>query len=233
MTFSDDYAYLDHVQAALFDIDGTLTTGGGVWGTLLKHPDVKLSRKAWVYLTGVPHHLATKTPFVGQASFRDRWVRLMARLLNGWVESEVQDVCAAIVREQILSKSRGDVADLLHEHKRRGHVVILVSTMFDFIVNRTAVELGANVGLGSRLRFSSGVCTGKIEGQTCSGSRKVEFAEAYLRTHFPEISLAQCAAYADSQSDIPFIAATCYPVAVYPDDVMRSAAEEQDWLVIG
>jgi phosphoserine phosphatase len=89
--------------------------------------------------------------------------------------------------------------------------------------------VGADTGLGSQVEFRDGRCMGRIVGQTCSGLRKVDFARRYLEQHHPGLSLADCAAYADSRSDIPFLAGVGYPVAVYPDEAMRAAALEHGW----
>ena len=113
------------------------------------------------------------------------------------------------------------------------HPVVLVSTMFERIVSRLATYLGATVGLGSQLALENGLCTGKIVGETCSGGRKVVFARRFLEQAYPEIALRNCIAYADSGSDIPFLTAVGFQVAVYPDEAMRAAALEAGWIVYG
>jgi HAD superfamily hydrolase (TIGR01490 family) len=219
------------VRAALFDIDGTLTAGGEVWGPLVKSPNVPSLRKAWLYVTAIPHYGLSKAGVVSQAGFRDRWVRLMAWLMTGWPYSQVQALCRDIVHDHLMPALRPDVVDILKRHNAAGHPVILVSTMFGEIVGGLAEQVGADARLGSELEIQNGVCTGRIEGQTCSGARKVDFAERYLKQRLPDLSLAVCAAYADSASDIPFLSGAGYPVAVYPDPAMRRAASERGWPV--
>jgi HAD superfamily hydrolase (TIGR01490 family) len=219
------------VRAALFDIDGTLTAGGEVWGPLVKSPKVPPLRKAWLYVTAMPHYGLSKAGVVSQAGFRDRWVRLMAWLMTGWPYSQVQALCNDIVHDHLMPALRPDVVDILKGHSAAGHPVILVSTMFGEIVGGLAEEVGADAGLGSELEIQNGICAGRIDGQTCSGARKLDFVERYLKERLPELSLADCAAYADSASDIPFLSGAGYPVAVYPDAVMRAAATERGWPV--
>ena len=224
------YEINSHVRAALFDIDGTLTTGGEVWGALIQSPDVLLSKKCWLYATGMPHYLLSKTGIVSQAGFRDRWVRLMAWLMKGWRHEQAQGIYRQI--DDFLGATlRPNVVEILKQHKTAGHPVILVSTMFDGIVGGLADYLGADAGLGSEVEFRDGRCMGRVVGLTCSGARKVEFAERYLKRNFPELPFNVCAAYADSQSDIPLLAAAGYPVAVYPDEGMRTAAIERGWAI--
>ena len=228
-------SYINHpnIQAALFDIDGTLTTGGWIWKPLVSSPDVSLSRKAWLYGTAFPHYGLSKARLVDQAAFRDRWVRLMAWSMQGWPAEQAEAMCERILQEMLVPNLRADVVNTLNQHLSQNHPVILVSTMFDRIVSRLAAHLGATVGLGSKLAIENGTCTGKIIGETCSGGRKVTFAQRYLEQSYPDIGLENFVAYADSGSDIPFLAGVGVQVAVYPDEAMRAAATQSGWIIYG
>jgi HAD superfamily hydrolase (TIGR01490 family) len=217
------------VRAALFDIDGTLTAGGEVWGPLVKSPDVLPLRKAWLYATAMPHYRLSRAGVVSQTAFRDRWVRLMAWLMTGWRYNQVQALCSAIVRDHLTPALRPDVVGILTQHKTAGHPVILVSTMFGEIVRGLAEQVGADTGLGSEVEIRDGVSTGRVVSETCSGARKLNFAKRCLEQRFPDLSLDACAAYADSASDILFLSGVGHPVAVYPDAAMRATASERGW----
>jgi HAD superfamily hydrolase (TIGR01490 family) len=219
------------IRAALFDIDGTLTTGGEVWAGLLKSPDVLRTRRIWLYMTALPHYFLSRARLVSQAAFRDRWVRLMVWLMTGWSAEQVKHVYETIALDYLVPTLRPDVVTLVKQHNDQGHHVVLVSTMFDGIVQRLAQYVGAEGGLGSRVEMDGGRCTGRIIGETCSGERKVSFARDYLAGSVPEVSLEQCAAYADSASDIAFLAGVGHPVATYPDETMRMAALERGWRI--
>lgn len=222
---------MPNARAALFDIDGTLTSGGWVWRPLVTSPDVALVRKAWLYATAFPHYGLSKAHLVDQAGFRDRWVRLMAWLVTGWSRAQVQKLCATIVHEMLVPNLRADVVEIARYYRQQDRPVILVSTMFVEIVTQFSAHLDASAGLGSVLAFDSDVCRGEIMGETCSGERKVMFAKRLLAAQWPDILLDECAAYADSSSDIALLSAAGFPVAVYPDSVMQKAAQEARWTV--
>ncbi len=219
----------DTARVAFFDIDGTLTSGGDVWRALVTSPEVSPLRKSWLYATGMPHYLVSKTGLVSQAAFRDRWVRLMAWLMTGWTPEQVQAIAGQIVEEALIPVLRPDVVAVLKQQKTQGTPVALVSTMFERIVAGLADYLDSGAGLGSVVEMRDGHCTGHIIGPTCSGARKLDFAQRYLSQHYAGVTLADCSAYADSASDIPFLAGVGHPVAVYPDATMRAAALEQGW----
>lgn len=218
-------------RAALFDIDGTLTDAsqGNAWDALIHAPETSALKRSWLYATALPHHLLSKTGIVSQAGFRDRWARLMAWLMAGWSAADVQAVCERIVTQCLIPVVRSDVVALLKQHIDAGQPVVLVSTMFEPIVQGFAAHVGATTGVGSVLGFQDGMCTGKIVGETCTGERKVTFAQRYLAQHHPALDLAECAAYADSASDVPFLAGIGLPTAIYPDDTMRAEAAARGW----
>jgi HAD superfamily hydrolase (TIGR01490 family) len=226
------YAIDSEVRAALFDIDGTLTDGGNVWSVLLHSPWVSRAKKAWLYATALPHYGMSKVGFAQQADFRDRWVRLMAWLMGGWSVEQAQQMAQQTVQEILVPHLRPDALAIMAQHKAAGHPVILVSTMFVDVIAALQDYLGADAGLGSQVRYEAGRCLGQIAGETCSGERKVLFARDYLNAHFPDITLASCAAYADSRSDVPFLVSVGYPVAIYPDQVMRATALARGWTII-
>ena len=44
--------------------------------------------------------------------------------------------------------------------------------------------------------------------------------------------LAECTAYSDSHTDLPFLEAVGHPVVVNPDRALRRIAAERDWPVL-
>jgi HAD superfamily phosphoserine phosphatase-like hydrolase len=179
----------------------------------------------------MPHYLSSKTGLVNQAAFRDRWVRLMAWLMGGWSEGQAQGIYDQIVDGFLKLTLRPDVVEILKQHKGQGHPAILVSSMFEGMASGFAPHVGADAAIGSQVEFRNGRCRGRIAGPTCSGARKLDFARRYLEAHHPGITLADCAAYADSRSDIGFLEGVSYPVAVYPDEGMRATAVSRGWPV--
>ncbi|MCZ7656263.1 MAG: HAD-IB family hydrolase [Rhodocyclaceae bacterium] len=216
----------------MFDIDGTLTTGEDVWGPLIHSSNVTAWRKIWLYGSGLPHYVLSKLRVANQARFRERWVRLMAWLMTDWRAAQVAAACKSVVHDALLPHLRHDMVEVLRAHQESGHHTVLVTTMFQPIAERFAQQVGADKGIGTRLRFSGDAASGRIDGETCSGARKLAFASIYLSERFPDMALESCAAYADSRSDIPFLAGVGFPAAVYPDATMRQAAEQHGWPVI-
>lgn len=216
-------------RVALFDVDGTLVDGH-VWRGILAYPALPRYRRWLFYADQLAAVFGFRLRLISQARFRETWVRGLARVLKGWSAGQLDDLFAWIADEYLVTRYRADVVGVLRTHKEQGgHVVVLVSTLFEGAIARIAARLGADAGLGTALEMRDGVCTGRIVGESCVGPRKLDAVRAYLRRRAPDLRLEDAAAYADSISDAPLLDAVVYPTAVYPDPQLRALAQARGW----
>jgi HAD superfamily hydrolase (TIGR01490 family) len=211
-------------RIAFFDIDGTLITES-VWDYFLAQPEIALGKRA-AYVRFLPTFIGRKLGIVTEARFREAWVQEMARLMRGWSQAQVDALFDRVVAA-MGNPFRSDVSARVREHLSKGERVVLASGMFDGFAQRFAHQLGAEAGLGTKLGFRDGICTGKIDGRGCAGEQKPEFLRAFLKTH----DLSNAYGYADSYSDVPMLAAVGTPVATYPDEQLRAHARAQGWTI--
>ena len=207
---------------AFFDIDGTLITEN-VWDHFLAQPEIA-PHKRGVYTRFMPVYLLRKARLLPEAHFREAWVTQMARLLRGWQKAQVDDLFDRIVLREIGDQFRADVKARVEAHLARGERVILASGMFAGLAERFARLLGAETGIGTKLAFSGGVCTGKLDGRGCAGEQKPLFMRAFLGG-----DLNGVIGYADSYSDVPMLSAVGHAVATYPDEQLRAYAQARQW----
>ncbi len=218
------------VRAALFDVDGTLVDGR-VWRGILEYPRVSRAQVRWQYVRTLPRLLRLKFQPAYETRFRDHWVRGLAGLLRGWPEPAVNDMAAWIADSFLMSMYREDVIALVAAHRTQGQPVILVSTMFPPVLAAIARRVGADDVVGTAFEVRSGALTGALAGESCVGPRKLDFARRYLAKQYPDITVEECAAYADSYSDTALLAASAQPCAVYPDEQLRRVAGERGWRI--
>ncbi|MFC1959173.1 HAD family hydrolase [Chloroflexota bacterium] len=218
------------IKAALFDVDGTLVDAR-VWQGILDHPDVSRWRVRKLYAGMMPRLWWRKLNPAFDVHFRAHWIQGLAVLLKGW-SVEAVDALAQQVAEAVLTDaSRVDVIAFLKAHKEQGQPVILVSTMFPAILEHIAGHVGADAVLGTPFTVRNGVITGQLAAPPCVGPGKIKAAQTYFAEHAPDIDLSMCAAYADSFSDVPLLAAAGQPCAVYPDEKLRAVAIARGWRI--
>ena len=218
-------------RVVFFDIAGTLVIGNP-WRFFLDHPDVDPGRVRMEKLRFVPVYLGNKLNLVSDVSFRHRWITGMARLMQGWTREQTRSVFDWIVNDCMDDLFHEDVLARLQEHQEAGDHVVLVSGMFEGLVQAFAGRVGADGAIGTRLAFVDDVCAGQIDGPSVMGPRKLSAIHHYLADCGFSRDLSSCYGYADSFSDVPLLEAVGHGVATYPDDNLRSLAVEHGWDIL-
>lgn len=218
------------VRLALFDIDGTLIDGS-MWSSFFRHPAIGARGKRAVYRRVLPVWVLSHLNAAGDARFRSRWMRLASQLLRDWPAEQATALFTSIV-EQLRSRLRPDVAALVRKHREQGDFVLLVSGMYQSIVDRFISLVGASAGIGTVLMFDGSRYDGRLAGMPCVGKHKVSQVRSYLAAQGIEADFAAAYAYADSFSDVPLLSAVGHPVAVYPDRDLRRYAAVRHWPIV-
>ncbi len=217
---------------AFFDIAGTIVAGNP-WAYFFKHPAISRMRLRLAMARVLPVYAGKKLKLNDDVLFRHQWVSTMAWLVKGWSRDKLQSVCDWVVNDQMESLLRQDVLQHLQQHKTDGYRVVLVSGMFDVLVQSFVQRVGADAGIGSVLDFQQDVCAGKIRGETVMGPRKLDSMRRYLVENKFSGDLKACYGYADSYSDVPLLEAVGHSVATYPDASLRAVAEARGWTILG
>jgi HAD superfamily hydrolase (TIGR01490 family) len=125
-------------------------------------------------------------------------------------------------------------------HAERRHLIVIVSGTLEFLAERAARELEAELrarGLActirvcaTRLEEKQGRWTGRIMGEAMFGEAK---ARAVRRVGAEaNLDLRRCFAYGDSSSDKWMIEAAGKPAAVNPSNDLARIARRNDWAVL-
>jgi HAD superfamily hydrolase (TIGR01490 family) len=141
--------------------------------------------------------------------------------LRGLVRDAMEPVLKPLVYQEALA--------LVEQHRGRGEPVYIVSATLQEIVEELANELGFDGAVGSTCEIADGVYTGASL-RACHGAGKAAAIRDLAAAH--GYDLAASTAYSDSHTDLPFLEAVGYPVAVNPDRELRRIAEERGWDVV-
>ena len=149
--------------------------------------------------------------------------------LKGVPVAEMREIVAESVESTFKPHVYADALGLVALHRERDERSYIVSAALQEIVDALVAELGFDGGLGSRAEVEDGRYTGRLL-LRLDGAAK---AEALARLAEADgIDLGESTAYSDSASDVPFLEAVGYPVAVNPDRRLRTVAAERGWRVL-
>lgn len=196
---------------AAFDVDGTLTTRdcvvpflravGGTWPTAGR-------------LLCRAHRLA---PSLARRD-RDAVKGLAAvAAFAGRPSAEVERIgtkFASTVRERWV---RPDTMQLVSDHQRRGHDVVLVSASFGVYLRPLAVALGIESVLATELVVGpDGRLTGELDGGNCRGPNKVRRLHTWLDATSGGRQAVELWAYGDSPGDAAMLDDADHAIWVMP-----------------
>ena len=210
--------------AAFFDLDRTLIRRSSV---LALAPSFRA--RGLISRTDLAKSVFWQVLFVLRGASAER-VRLAAEdgmsMLAGFSVAEMQqlvgDAMEPVLRPLVYAEPRR----LVQRHRERGEKVYVVSATLQEIVEHIAEDLGFDGAIGSTCEIVDGVYTGKsLRGAHGEGKAEALHELAVAQ----ELDLDASTAYSDSYSDVPFLEAVGFPVAVNPDRRLRRIARLRGW----
>ena len=146
--------------------------------------------------------------------------------LDAWHAEFLEDH----IRPLITDKARAQVAT----HQDAGDLVVIVTATNRFVTGPIATELGVEHLIATEAEIGAdGRYTGKPTGTPCFQAGKITRLNAWLAERGQSMaSFADSWFYSDSRNDIPLLEQVNHPVAVDPDDALRSHAQASGWPVM-
>jgi len=218
-----DAEQLKHKKmAAVFDLDGTITTNDTYLAFLigfLLHNKLRIFR-----CFHLPFAIALyKLRFRSNSWLKSVFLRAIAggcsrRDISIWTDSFVKQIYS--------KKLHPEAVNAIQKYKELGYHLVLATASFDFY----AVKLGQSLG------FDSIICTksrwennelldGRIDGNNCYGEEKKGRVEMYFAGAGSNWSVT---AYSDHHSDLPLLMWANHAVAVNPTKALRNFAKSNN-----
>jgi HAD superfamily hydrolase (TIGR01490 family) len=151
------------------------------------------------------------------------------RVLAGYTPEQLRDLVAEAMEPVLRPLVYAEPLRLVDEHHARGEPVYIVSATLQEIVEAIAEDLGFDGALGTTCEVVDGKYTGRAVRALHAGAKAECLHEVAIQQGF---DLAECTAYSDSHTDLPFLEAVGHPVAVNPDRALRRIAAERSWPVL-
>ncbi len=224
----------DKTILAIFDFDGTLTTGHLWSGISRHHHQKKVKRLAvyWYLFSHMPYWLAAKMKLYSQEDNRAKWGEDLPVLFRGFTREEANKAFEWVADNYFMPLLRPDVMAVLNEHKKAGNKIVLLSGMFTDFLEIIGRRIGADFVVGTQMEMAGNLYTGKIVKPLCFGENKAAFLKATVKEKGLQVDYAGSSAYADSFYDLPVFRMVGKPVATYPDSELYLLAFREKWQVI-
>ncbi|WP_408610075.1 HAD family hydrolase [Gordonia insulae] len=155
--------------------------------------------------------------------------RHVTDMCRGWDVEQVRTIVNETLDDIVNPLVFAEAADLITDHRARGHDVVLISASGREMVEPIGEMLGVDHVDASDMKVVDGHYTGELEFY-CYGANKA--AAMATRAEIHGYDLAECYAYSDSITDLPMLSAVGHPVAVNPDRQLRKRAADEGWPVL-
>ena len=213
--------------AAFFDLDRTLlrrSSALALAGTFRERG--LISRRQLL------HAAAWQLLFVARGASHET-VRAAAenglRLLAGYPVEDLRKIVAEAMEPVLRPLVYAEPLRLVEQHRERGERVYVVSASLQEIVEAIAEDLGFDGALGTICEVRDGRYTGRALRALHAEAKAEVLREVAAREGF---DLAECSAYSDSHTDLPFLESVGHAFAVNPDRKLRRIAADRGWPVL-
>jgi HAD superfamily hydrolase (TIGR01490 family) len=119
---------------------------------------------------------------------------------------------------------------LVEQHREKGDTLLIVTATNSFVTRPIASRFGIDHLIATEPEIVAGRYTGHVAGLPSFREGKVTRLRQWLGRH--NETLAGSTFYSDSHNDLPLLELVDSPVAVDPDETLKSAAESRGWPVI-
>ena len=159
---------------------------------------------------------------------RDRsdFLRYFYRRFEGASTERIRADCQEMLSDLILAKSFPQGIRRVREHRRAGHLTLLITGALDFVIEPLSPLFDHIVA--ARMGSSDGAYNGQMLTVPPTGEARSQALADFAEEH--GCDLRESVAYADSTSDLPMLEAVGFPVAVNPETKLATLARRRGWL---
>lgn len=118
----------------------------------------------------------------------------------------------------------------VNRFRAKGFVLLMITSCNEFLAEPIARLLNFSNLICTQIRMADGKYTTTLLGIPPIRNGKLERLTCWLEDN--QLDLSGSWGYSDSHNDIPLLKAVDNPVAVFPDRILRSYAEESGWKII-
>ena len=209
------------------DLHGTLTTGSPMlsFASWVEKYQSSLQPKIFKYKV-LFSYLQVKFGLTDLHIWADKTMRDVLTLIRDPDQSQIDSIMAYIVGNELWPKRREKAISLLREYHNNGAEIIIVSAAFEPAVKLFAKKINKErvSGIGTPLVLTRDGL--KLAESLTVKEIKLQRIKKLIGSRQLDIALG------DTASDIPLLEQSREPIAVYPDQKLRSVAESRSWKIL-
>lgn len=214
------------MNAAIFDVDGTLLTGPRSSEALFARHLVRIGAIGVRQAASAGWFCLVNGSRYGRHVFRKN-----KAYLTGLAFDEVARIARAFVERELEAQLDRFLLRRMDEHRRVGDSILLLTGTPDFLAGPLAERVGADGWRGARYALSAGRFQAAPPISHPLGEEKITAAAGLCAEH--GVPLAGATAYADSIDDLALLVQVGRPVVVRPDRRLAGEARARGWEIIG
>jgi phosphoserine phosphatase len=207
------------------DMMGTLTTGSPVLGLVdwVRHNQSRM--QARLYMASIlPSYFIAKRGWIDWQKWGQDLMVNSLKMVKEPTPEKMKVVGEWTVEHDLWKKRRDDVIARLKGHSARGAQVYIASSVIEPIIEPFAKRIGAQT-IGTPVEYKNGQM--RVAGDLVAQERKIE--QVLSRLAVDRVDFA----YGDTIQDVPLLEHADHPVAVYPDEKLKTVALERSWEILG
>lgn len=217
------------MNLCLFDLDNTLLTGDSdyEWGQYLI--DEGVLERAEYEAQNAAYYEQYKAGTLDIHEFLGFALRPLAR----HTAEELDRLHSGFMAARILPNISDAARELVRTHREAGDLCAIVTATNSFVTRPIAQDLGIGHLVATEPEVADGRYTGRVAGVPCFREGKIRRVEDWLASLGERLgNFTRSTFYSDSHNDLPLLERVTRPVAVDPDETLRSEAIRRAWPII-
>jgi phosphoserine phosphatase len=213
------------MMIVISDMMGTLTTGSPILGLVdwVRHNQSRTLAQLYM-LSIAPSYFLARRGWIDWQKWGQNLMVNSLNLVKHATPEKMERVGEWAVEHDLWKKRRKDVLARLQEQAAQGAQLYIASSVVEPIIQPFARRIGAQT-IGTPVEYRNGKV--RVAGGLVAQERKIEQVLSRLNVHHLDF------AYGDTIQDLPLLEHAGHPVAVYPDEELKAAAQQRGWEIIG
>lgn len=220
------------MRVAIFDFDGTLymeETFKLLMNHLKEHPIYK-SKYNRFYRAILPPYIANKLKLYPSTKMKARSMQLYLEAFEGLTTSEM-NMYFDELKEKMQESFNPEIIARLKKHQAENIYTLLVSGAYTPFLHRVTEGITFHTIIGTDIFYKEDKVNTSAQIKHMNGIQKTTSILQALEGK--QIDWENSYAYGDSYSDLPVLELVGNPVAVKPEEKLRSIAKEHGWEILG